>query len=122
MLTIYLAAPWVRRAEARVIRDYLVSQGFSVPCRWLDVDETRTTEEEEAVNDLYDIEQADILVVLNLEKSEGKAFEQGYAYSAGKPVYYVGDRLNVFQTLMQGFPTVDALIAYLRRPLPVGGV
>ena len=47
-----------------------------------------------------DIDAADVLVVLNLEKSEGKAFEQGYAYCRRIPVVIVGEpRLNVFQHL-----------------------
>lgn len=118
---IYVAGPWARRPEARIVRDQLVAAGHIVTSRWLDVDESIVTPSEEAQNDVFDILTADILVVLNLEKSEGKAFEQGVAYMAEIPIIAVGPQLNVFQTL-PSYTFVDdvpALLDLLSRFIPL---
>jgi nucleoside 2-deoxyribosyltransferase len=101
-MRVYLAAPWIHRAEARQAREKLTAAGYDVNSRWLDVDETTTSPEVEAVNDMTDILSSDALVVLNLAKSEGKACETGMAIVAGMPVISVGDGHNIFLKL----PTV----------------
>lgn len=118
MTSIYLAAPWVRREEARLVRDRLVAAGYEVTSRWLDIDETKTTETIEAENDVYDILTAELMVVLNLEKSEGKAVEQGIAIAINTPLYLVGEKSNVFHHLPNYtiVPDVDALLLALPDP------
>lgn len=99
---IYLAAPWANRTEARAARDVLVAAGVHVVSRWLDVNETQTTQQQEATNDIVDILRADALIVLNLSLSEGKAWEQGYAYAMDIPIIVVGGPIRcVFQHLDQ---------------------
>lgn len=99
-IRIYLAAPWKHRETARQVRDAIQATGFLVISRWLDIDEKTAVQKEEAANDLQDIIDSDCMIVLNLEKSEGKAFEQGYAHGLGVPIIVVGQqRLNVFQHL-----------------------
>ncbi len=115
---VYLAAPWVRRIQARIARRALQDAGYVVTSRWLDVDETKTTQAAEAQNDFDDLVQCDALVVLNLEKSEGKAVEQGIALGRKMPIIAVGEeRLNVFQHLprIKLVPTLDAAIVELDR-------
>lgn len=102
MRVVYLAAPWVHRAEARQAREKLTAAGYDVNSRWLDVDEATTSPEAEAINDMVDIISSDALVVLNLAKSEGKACETGMAIVAGIPVISVGVGHNIFLKL----PTV----------------
>lgn len=106
-MVVYLAAPWARIADARAFREKLLDMGVTVNSRWLDfqVDATKDYDypedimRHEAQNDLEDIDHAEFMVVLNLEKSEGKAVEQGYALARGIPIIAIGKRLNVFQYL-----------------------
>lgn len=115
---IYLAAPWTRKEEAKVVRDQLVAAGYIVTSRWLDFvatpgdNYTHETMRREAENDIADISNSDVMVVLNLEKSEGKATEQGIALARGVPVIAVGPweiTRNVFQHLDNHFIRVDTL-------------
>jgi nucleoside 2-deoxyribosyltransferase len=66
---------------------------------------------DQAYQDIADVRRADVLVVLNLQKSEGKAVETGIAIAAGIPVISVGPRSNIFQALGAEVATVeDALL------------
>lgn len=125
MKRIYIAAPWARREEAREARLYFELEGFDVTSRWLDVDELKCSPVKEAQNDIEDVLTSDAVVVLNLQKSEGKAFEQGLAFMANIPIYVIGDKeqpLHIFQRLLPTdrhsgflfFPDIYALITALR--------
>lgn len=107
-MRIYLAAPWKRKDEAKEVRDILVANGHEVTSRWLDFPESPDgqysveTLKTEAQNDIQDIVRAHVLVVLNLQYSEGKATEQGIALVLGKPIVVVDDNTgpnNVFHNL-----------------------
>lgn len=132
MTTIYLAAPWREREQARAARDSFVSSGIGVNSRWLDFEgeEGNKAEEvkvREALHDLEDIWKADGMVVLQYGKSEGKAFEQGFFLGISgqtgcdNKIVVVGpdgERGNVFQYLPQVFtivPTVEAAIEEVKR-------
>jgi nucleoside 2-deoxyribosyltransferase len=99
-MRIYLAGSWKQRKtvvpEARAA---LRAHGYIVDCRWIDKD--GLDEQQEAIDDLVDIDNSDALLVYNPEGvvSEGKAFEQGYAYAQGMPIVVVGPRTCVFQHL-----------------------
>lgn len=113
-MKIYLAGPWARREDVRDARNYihrLAGNEVEVISHWIDHEVTNAVDEQtvEAHNDIDDLEQAEALVVLNLEKSEGKAFEQGYAYGRHIPVIVVGDQTNVFHHLRD--VTVVATVA-----------
>ena len=106
-LLIYVAAPWKRKDEAREAKCILEKEGFIVTSRWIDlhgdVDKmdpsTRAYIEEQSIHDVEDVYDADVLVLLNLEKSEGKACETGMALAEGIPVILVGERTNIFHWL-----------------------
>lgn len=100
-MRVYLAAPWSHRADARAARDRIQAAGHIVNDRWLDVDETTTTEAQEAEHDVMDLMMSEALIVLNLAKSEGKACETGMALMAGLPVISVGQGSNIFLKLAQ---------------------
>lgn len=71
----------------------------------------------QAREDIADVRRADVLVVLNLQKSEGKAVETGIAIAAGIPIVSVGDRSNIFQSLGYEVDTVDdALVVLASMP------
>lgn len=124
---IYVAAPWVNKAAAKAFRDDLVTAGYEVTSRWLDlhvggnndlatVDHARL--KEEALNDIDDIINADILILLNSQdrgqESTGKAVETGVAIMTNKGIIVVGDRTNVFHYLgMPVVPTNEDAIALL---------
>lgn len=112
--SIYLAAPWADRPKAREIRDEFVEAGIAVTSRWLDLhggeDEASRTDEEksvEAINDVEDVMRADILVLWNSMKSEGKAVETGLALAACKGIVLIGEKTNIFHYLR--FPQVKSV-------------
>jgi hypothetical protein len=117
---IYLAAPWKRREEAKLARDKFVAAGFKVNGEWLDVEVELQADgytsspdvmRREAMRDVKNVLNSQIVVVLNLELSEGKAVETGIAIAACKGIIIVGERLNVFQYLdMPRVDTVDEAI------------
>lgn len=101
-MEIYIAAPWVRKREAVAAANAVTDAGFTVISRWHDVhggEEDPAVMAREAQHDIDDLDAANALVLLNLEKSEGKAFETGYMFASGKPVVVVGGRSNVFHWL-----------------------
>lgn len=112
-MRVYIAAPWVRKADARMARERLQQEGMLVTSRWLDSPEypqdAADIMRRESHDNLIDIRVSDVLLVLNLEKSEGKAFEQCYAYCHSIPVVVVGKPTNVFQYLPSGFTLVDTI-------------
>lgn len=101
-MKVYVAAPWVKRPEARVVADRLVAHGHTVVSRWLhlhgDTDDPRVLAIE-AQNDVDDVRRADVLVLCNLEKSEGKSVETGIALASGLSVIVIGQRSNIFHYL-----------------------
>ncbi len=122
-MRVYVAAPWVRKADARAAADKLRARGFEVTSHWLDVEErtddptgmNRSLErlQQEAKQDIYDVMTAEVLIVLNLEKSEGKAVETGIALAHGKQVFSVGPRSNIFQTLGHEVSSLEEVMDYL---------
>ena len=102
-MTIYLAAPWKRKPDARVARLAFMRANISVLAAWIDQHhDTQALNElcAHALKDLEQIELADAFVLLSLQLSEGKASELMWAYSHNKPIVVVGDpSSNVFNYL-----------------------
>ena len=102
-MNIYLAAPWAHKETAREVAAVLEAEGFTLASRWLREHKDSTDHRElqrEAVNDLEDLDNSDVLVLLNLGKSDGKATEFGYAYRSQLPIIVVGSATgNVFYHL-----------------------
>ena len=101
-MKIYLAAPWAEQAAARQARDLFVVRGITVTSQWLDHPDTTDPRELErqALSDLADLELANAFVLLNLGKSEGKAFEFGFAYATDMTCIVIGRREhNIFYHL-----------------------
>ena len=102
---IYVAAPWVRKEEARYVAGRLRDAGFIVTSRWIDMhggNENPSILCKEAQHDWGDIRASTVLVLLNIEKSEGKATEQGIALERGLKIVGVGiPKNNVFHYLPQ---------------------
>lgn len=106
-MIIYLAAPWKHREAARQTALVLESKGHEITEPWWDHEDV-SLEDPDAVEELadqasldyYGVLNAELLLLLNLEKSEGKAVEQGIALLAGLPILAIGsEKTNVFQHL-----------------------
>jgi hypothetical protein len=67
----------------------------------------------QAAEDVFDVLSAEALIVLNLQKSEGKAVETGVALMARLPIISVGSRSNIFQTLGYEVETVEGALEVL---------
>lgn len=111
----YIAAPWGNKPEALAAQQLFEAAGFEVTAHWITRESHLTYEdmakpeyEEEMINqavmDVEDIVASDVFVILNLDKSEGKATEFGFAYSLGIPTILVGERTrNIFYFLPNVF-------------------
>jgi len=125
---VYVAAPWVRKSDAIAAGQQLEKNGFEVTSRWFHhegnpSDPTGSTSplesiQDQARQDIDDVLRADVLVVLNLEKSEGKAVETGLAIGASIPVISVGSRSNIFQTLGVEVQTLEDAIFTIHELYP----
>lgn len=125
-MRIYVAAPWKHRDIARIAAHTLHEAGHTVIARWLGFQGDSTDPQvlcAEALHDWIDLHQSDCMVLLNLEKSEGKAVEQGLALAWDIPIVAVGLPSNVFHYLPQyrWVPTLtDALALLVPLPGPDG--
>jgi nucleoside 2-deoxyribosyltransferase len=123
-MKVYVAAPWVRREDAKAFGERLLNAGIVVTSRWFNHqgDPSDNTGgkldpvevQRQAREDIFDVCQADFLVVLNLERSEGKAVETGIAISNGIPVISVGKRSNIFQSLGYEVASEDEALKLLQ--------
>ena len=99
MRRVYVAGPWARRHTAKIVAAQ-VRAGHWVTSRWHDLDAgLLPADDVEAAHDVKDIWAADTLLLLNLEKSEGKAVETGLALAWNLRIIVVGERSNVFHHL-----------------------
>lgn len=125
VLKIYVAAPWVHKPDAIEAGRRLESWGFEVTSNWFYHNDNGNPNDSaglthdrdaiirQAIEDIADVRRADILLVLNLAKSEGKAVETGIAIAAEIPIISVGVRSNIFQTLGAEVDTLDDAIVLL---------
>lgn len=122
-MKIYVAGPWMRKSEVIEAANTLRAQGHEITSRWFDhigdpKDATgiKIPLEEiqfQARQDIADVLAADVLVVFNWEKSEGKAVETGIAIANQIPVISVGARSNIFQSLGPEVATIEEAIREL---------
>ena len=105
-MIIYVASPWKFRHEANQVAQQYKAKGHTIVSRWhsewADLDDSTITEaqkRDEAEKDVADVMVCQCLVVLNWEKSEGKAVEQGIAIARHTPIIVVGAASNVFHSL-----------------------
>ena len=121
-MRVYLAAPWSYRSSAAVEASKLEKAGHVITEPWWhhqDVNGDDSASDElllQARKDLAGINNADVFVLLNLAKSEGKAVEMGIALAYQMPIFAVGKRgehsANVFHYLpqVQWFGSVEEVI------------
>lgn len=106
-MKLYIAAPWVHRNDAREVAKLLEAEGHVITHKWWDVegeydDHEKTTEC--AFDDYEGVYNADRLVLLDTQKSEGKAVEQGLALGFGIPIIAIGRRGEHSQNVFHHLP------------------
>ena len=108
-MLIYVAGPWVHRAQVKQVAQQYRDKGHTVVSRWhddwgarSDAGITDADKREEAEKDVADVQMSQALVLLNWEGSTGGMFvEQGIAIDRHTPVIVVGGpRSNVFHHLL----------------------
>lgn len=109
--TVYLAARYGRRAELAAVAHALRVIGFDVVSRWVFGAHESTEDVTSALEDIQDLERAEIVVSFTEgERAPGRArggrhVEFGFGLARGKRLIVVGPRENVFHHL----PGVEAV-------------
>lgn len=108
-MKVYIAAPWKDKELMADISGRVEGAGHEITHKWWEVENTPESERtvqilrEQAVKDVLGVKNADLVLVLNTAKSEGKSLEQGVAIGDNKPIVIVGKRgefsMNVFHYL-----------------------
>lgn len=104
-MKIYVAGPWARKDEAARVAQQIEDMGHRITMDWWNHDhpwEATAALRKSAQEDIQAVINADLMVVLNSQTSEGKAVEQGIAIMQGMPIMIVGDRTttkNIFHHL-----------------------
>lgn len=117
MKAVYIAAPWSHKPEAEAASKLFEEAGFTVTSHWIQYhtnawggynagevapDTDNSELQLQAREDLLDIALAECFVILNLDKSEGKATELGWAIAGSKEIVLVGEKSrNLFYHLPQ---------------------
>jgi nucleoside 2-deoxyribosyltransferase len=123
-MKVYLAGMFFTIKDRKAQATELRALGIGVTSRWVEETVPHTVEvkdvpdkylEETAVADIDDIEACDVFVEFVPSDTElvdvtvrassrgGRHFEMGYAYCAGKTIFVVGPKENVFHHLPEGF-------------------
>src|SRR6266540_3464925 len=121
-MKLYLAARSDRRVELQELARSIEQLGHIVTSRWL-----AGLGQENADNALYDLTDvvvADALVLFTENPNEagplrgGRHVEFGYALHAGKTMFIVGPRENIFHELpeVRQFLDADELLDFLAYP------
>lgn len=100
-MSIYIAAGFGAQRWMRSFRDELVRNGHEVTSRWLDDDDRNRAEILRAVEDIEDIDRAEIFLFFasTLSTRGGRHVELGYAMAREKRLIRVGLPTNAFEHL-----------------------
>ena len=109
-MKIYIAAPWAHRGDMPGISERFEQSGHEITWKcWTtpDIPENADRNKEltlQAHNDMNGVIDADLLVLVNSAKSEGKSVEQGIAISNRKPIIAIGKLGAVSQNVFHYLP------------------
>lgn len=105
---VYLAAPWIDKGVMEERAGLFEKAGYSITHKWWNYDGDELEEKDGflgtcARQDWQGVIDAEVLIVFNTAKSEGKAVEQGIALASHIPIIIIGTRgaesKNVFHYL-----------------------
>lgn len=120
-LKVYIAGRYPKLKELAEEAKKYVTEGISVTSSWLDDNEVGMSFEDIAIQDLKDVDDADVLVLYTEPYGTpvpggGRFVEMGYALGKGKQVVLVGPLENVFHwhPLITSFPNTYTAIRYLK--------
>lgn len=128
-MKLYIAAPWNDRKDVPAIAEKFEQAGHEITHKWWlseEVGEKIQTPEKEAEHrghafaDMNGVIDAQVVILINSSKSEGKATESGIAIANRKPIIAVGKRgqhsSNVFHYLpnFKWVDTVDDALLFLK--------
>lgn len=124
-MQIYVAAPWTERWQAAAFARRCEAHGHTITRMWWEHEagnEEHDKLREQAIADFDAVTRAEVLVVLQLSKSEGKAAETGYAIASNIPVVVVSyekEAGNIFHyhPAVQVVKSEDDALAALTRIL-----
>lgn len=121
-MRVYIAAPWVCRDQAREAGEKFKAAGVEITEEWWNhenveqkfdgSDESHIKNElkSQALKDVMGVFAADRFILLNIQKSEGKAVEQGMALAWSIPIIAVGNfGSNVFHYLDNQYKFVGSV-------------
>lgn len=122
-MKVYLATSWVDRDQMPAIADAFTAAGHTITERWWlhpDVPGYPDIESEDlenqAIRDFDGVVNADVFVLMNRGKSEGKAVETGIALTMCHRIIVVGKRSNIFHYMpeVEFAETSDDVLDLLR--------
>lgn len=105
---VYIAAPFPYQHIAKEIKEKIEKAGYTVTSRWIDTQVQNAIGDpsyeealrEQAVKDVQDVHDCQILVLINSSISHGgKEVETGMAIAWAKPIILVGEGSNIFHYL-----------------------
>lgn len=118
---VYIASLYSRREEMEKYASLLEGAGFYVTSRWVYGGEEGKSNEDIAILDLEDVDDADIVLSFTLPygtmfKGGGRCVEFGYGLARGKITCIVGERENVFHWFpeVHQFDTIDQFISMFK--------
>lgn len=114
-IRIYVAAPWIARGDAKALATILAEAGYTITMDWWNYEGPALAVERDteqyaeflhmcAVKDMRGVRTADVVVLINASKSEGKAVEQGLALAYGLPIIAIGIRGEYSQNVFHYLP------------------
>lgn len=103
-MRVYIAAPFSKAEDVRSMGEYFLENRVVSTSEWINFKAGHSDPKYCATLDLFCIEQADALVLLNPTEwagigRGGRHFESGYALALGKPVIVCGELSSVFHHL-----------------------
>lgn len=113
-MRIYVAAPWTHKADAKRFAETLEAAGHTITKKWWEHREVpgyltadipaseRIELEQQAKEDFEGVLTAEAFVLLNLEKSEGKAVETGMAITSAGFLANGVTRAGVYRFFLVG--------------------
>lgn len=117
-MKVYLAARYGSQPAMREIAGQMKQCGITVTSRWIWGDYEYLPPFRCAQDDLEDVEEADVLLAFSPREgfnsgSGGRHVELGYALALHKRVLLVGERENVFHSMVPAVATAEEAIGWL---------